>query len=248
MISVEQHDRVAVVKLHRDITNALNLEHVTKLAEAIGKVKGDAKVRGMVLTSANEKIFSLGFDIPWLHGADQEQVGRFFRFFNQTCLTLYTLPKPTLAAINGHAVAGGCILALCCDYRYIAEGRKWMGLNEIKLGVPVPYLPDCILRQLAGVRNARDVMDTGEFYPPERLLQLGMVDEVLPQEAVLSRAIAKVAELGTMPQAFALIKQNRVENIEAQVLARGEEKAKAFLKAWFSEDTRERLKEAIKKF
>jgi enoyl-CoA hydratase/carnithine racemase len=248
MVSVEQNDRIAVLKLDRSITNALNLQHVTELAEAVERVKRNSEVRGMVLTSANEKIFSLGFDIPWLYEAGPEEVGRFFRFFNKTCLTLYTLPKPTLAAINGHAVAGGCILALCCDYRYIAEGRKLMGLNEIKLGVPVPYLPDCILRQLVGVRNARDMMETGEFYPSERLLQLGMVDEVLPPETLLSRAIAKAAELGSMPQAYALIKQNRVETIEAQVLQHGEEKTDAFLRAWSAEDTRERLKEAIKKF
>ncbi len=248
MISVEHRERIAVLKLARSVTNALNQQHVTELAEAIHRVKTDPEVRGMVLTSANEKIFSLGFDIPWLYEADQDQVGRFFRFFNETCLTLYTLPKPTLAAINGHAVAGGCILALCCDYRYMVEGRKWMGLNEIKLGVPVPYLPDCILRELVGVKTARDIMDTGEFYPAEKLVQMGVVDEVIAQQEVLSRAVSKAAELAVMPQAFALIKQNRVENIEAQVLARGEQKTAAFLKAWFAEDTRERLKEAIKKF
>jgi enoyl-CoA hydratase/carnithine racemase len=248
MISVERSDRIAVLRLSRDVPNALNLELVTELAGALEEVKRDPSLCGMVLTSANEKIFSLGFDIPWLCEAGQEQVGRFFRLFNRTCLELYTLPKPTLAAINGHAVAGGCILALCCDYRYVAEGRKLMGLNEIRLGVPVPYLPDCILRQLAGVRNGRDIMDTGEFYPPERLLQMGVVDEVLPPEAVLPGAVAKATELSKSLQAFALIKENRVEEIRARVLQHGEEKDRAFLECWFSEETQERLREAIKKF
>ena len=73
-------------------------------------------------------------------------------------------------------------MALCCDYRFIAEGRKLMGLNEVKLGVPVPYLGDCILRHLVGARHARDIMDTGDFYHPEVLLQMGMVDQALPLE------------------------------------------------------------------
>jgi enoyl-CoA hydratase/carnithine racemase len=248
MISVERQDQVAILKLSRDVTNALNLELVTKVSEALQEVKRDPEVRGIVLTGTNDKIFSLGFDIPWLYEADQEQVGRFFRFFNQTCLDLYTIPKPTIAAITGHAIAGGTILALCCDYRHIAEGRKLMGLNEIKLGVPVPYLPDCIARQLLGVNKAREVLETGDFHPAEDLLRMGMVDRVLPLQGVLPNSIERANQLGSMPQAFALIKQNRVETVEAQVRERGEEKTRAFLECWFSPDTRERLREAINKF
>jgi len=248
MVTVERRDRVAILKLARDVTNALNLEHVTHLAKALDEAKQDSEVRGIVLASANDKIFSLGFDIPWLHEADQEQVGRFYRLFNKTCLDLYTIPKPTVAAITGHAIAGGTILALCCDYRHIAEGRKLMGLNEIKLGVPVPYLPDCIARQLLGTNKAREVLETGDFYPAEDLLRMGMVDRVLPLESVLTKSVEKAAQLGSAPQAFALIKQNRVETIEAQVREHGEEKARAFLECWFSPDAQERLREAIKKF
>jgi len=248
MISVERQDRVAILKLSRDVANALNLELVTKLSEALQEAKRDPEVRGIVLTSANDKIFSLGFDIPWLYEADQEKVGRFFRFFNQTCLDLYTIPKPTIAAITGHAIAGGTILALCCDYRHIAEGRKLMGLNEVKLGVPVPYLPDCIARQLLGVNKAREVLETGDFYVPEDLLRMGMVDRVLPLQSVLPKSVEKANRLGSTPRAFALIKKNRVESIEAWVRERGEEKTQAFLECWFSPDTRERLREAIKKF
>lgn len=77
-------------------------------------------------------------------------------------LALYTLPKPVVAAITGHAIAGGCILALCCDYRFISEGRKLMGLNEVKLGVPVPYLADRVLHALVGTRYAREIIESGE--------------------------------------------------------------------------------------
>ncbi|PKN29690.1 MAG: hypothetical protein CVU64_06940 [Deltaproteobacteria bacterium HGW-Deltaproteobacteria-21] len=248
MVTVERRDRVAILKLARDVTNALNLEHVTHLAKALEEAKQDSEVRGIVLASANDKIFSLGFDIPWLHEADQEQVARFYRLFNKTCLDLYTVPKPTVAAITGHAIAGGTILALCCDYRYIADGRKLMGLNEIKLGLPVPYLPDCIARQLLGTNKAREVLETGDFYPAEDLLRMGMVDQVLPLESVLTKSVEKAAQLGSAPRAFALIKQNRVETIEARVREHGEEKARAFLECWFSPDAQERLREAIKKF
>jgi enoyl-CoA hydratase/carnithine racemase len=249
MIAIDYRNSVAIVKLDRGITNALNLVCVDELARVLQSVRSDPKVRGIVLGSGNEKFFSIGFDIPQLFGLSKKDFRLFYRAFNQTCLDLYTLPKPTVAAVTGHAVAGGCILALCCDYRLIAEGRKLMGLNEIKLGVPVPYLADCVLRSLVGVRSAREVMETGEFYRPEPLVQTGMVDQVLPLEEVLPRAIEKAQLLGSMDQeAYGTIKQNRVEAIEAQVLMRREEKEEIFIECWYSDQARERQREAMEKF
>ena len=124
-----------------------------------------------------------------------------------------------------------------------------MGLNEIKLGVPVPYLIDLILRSLVGGRNSRDIMETGEFYPPEKLVQLGMIDQTLPLEEVQKSSMEKARLLGSFPErAFEAIKRNRVETIEAQFLMHRKEKEDLFLKCWFAEDTRKRLKEAMEKF
>jgi enoyl-CoA hydratase/carnithine racemase len=206
-------------------------------------------VRSLVLGSSNDKFFSIGFDIPQLFDLHREDFRFFYRAFNRMCLDLYTLPKPTVAAITGHAIAGGCILALCCDYRFIAQGRKLMGLNEIKLGVPVPYVADCVLRHLVGVRNGRDMMDTGEFYAPEQLLHVGVVDRVWPLEQVLPQAVEKAGLVGALPQeAFATIKRNRVEVVEAQVLARSEERERFFVERWYSDEARERLREAMEKY
>lgn len=249
MINMNYQDKVMIVNLNRGVINALNLELVKRLSEAFGKAKNDPEVHGLVLCSSNEKFFCIGFDIPGLYELDQEGFRTFYRTFNNMCLELYTLPKPTTAAITGHATAGGCILALCCDYRLIAEGKKLMGLNEIKLGVPVPYLADRILQSIVGVRYARDIIKIGDFYRPEQSLQMGMVDQVLPLEQVRSQAVEKAQLLGSMnQQAYALIKRNRVETIEEQFLARREEKEKSFLQCWYSDQARQKLKEAIEKF
>jgi len=175
MLGVEIQDSVAVAKLSRGVTNAFNLELVDELLKLILDLKFKDQVRALVLTSSNEKFFSIGFDIPQLFELSPEDFQLYYQKFNQMCLALYTFPKPTVAAITGHAIAGGCILALCCDYRVIADERQLMGLNEIKLGVPVPYLADCILRSLVGVRAARLIMESGDFYPPLQLFQMGMV-------------------------------------------------------------------------
>lgn len=249
MVCVEYSDRVAILKLNRSVTNALNLQLVEELGETLREVRYSPDVHSLVLASSNDKFFSIGFDIPQLFELTREDFHSFYQTFNRMCLDLYTLPKPTVAAITGHAIAGGCILALCCDYRLIAAGRKLMGLNEIKLGVPVPYLADRVLWQVVGVRHAREITDMGEFYRPEELLRMGAVDQVLSSEQVLFKSIEKARLLGSLPQeAFAAIKRNRVEMVEAQVLAHLEEKEQFFIERWYSDEARKRLQEAMERF
>ena len=249
LIDITRHDGVVLAKLNHGVTNAISLELVQELAETVEQVRNDSAARALVMASATDKFFSIGFDIPQLFTFNAQEFGSFFRAFNQVCLDLYTLPKPTVAALNGHATAGGCILALCFDYRLIGQGRKLMGLNEIKLGVPVPYIADCCLRALIGVRQARDLMESGEFVGPEAALRLGMVDEALPDENVVERALEKAHKLGSLPAAaYAAIKRNRVEGIEAEVKAKWEEKERFFVENWCSDDVRQRLREAMQKF
>jgi enoyl-CoA hydratase/carnithine racemase len=248
-VQVQRADQIAVVTLAKGITNAIDGALVEHLAAALDAAADDPGVCGLVLTSANSKFFSIGFDIPHLYDLSREEFAAFYRAFNRLCLQLYELPKPTAAAITGHATAGGCILALCCDYRIIAQGRKLIGLNEIKLGVPVPYVADRILRQLVGQRNARDIIDTGAFYSPEEALLIGQVDEVLPVEEVLPAAIEKVRGIGSFTgMAFAEIKRYRTELVLQQVKPRLEETDRAFVGCWYAPAARERLKEAMARF
>jgi Delta3-Delta2-enoyl-CoA isomerase len=249
MLSVENHGKVVFVKLSHGVTNALSPKVVNELEEVLKQAKHDADINGLVLGSSNEKFFSIGFDIPELIDMNKDDFIGFYRMFNQVCWYLLTLPKPTVAAINGHAIAGGCILALCCDYRFIARGHKMMGLNEVKLGLPVPYLPDRLLHALAGVCKARDIMESGEFYPPDAALEMGIVDKIIPIENLVKTAIEHAAKLGSLPKVgYEMIKRNRVEMIEAQVTAREDEKEAYFIESWYSDEARECLKEALKKF
>jgi enoyl-CoA hydratase/carnithine racemase len=249
MISVDYRGSVMLAKFNRGVTNALNPEFFQELGEVLQRAESDATVRGLVLGSSNEKFFSIGLDIPDLYALDREDFRDFFRVFSRVCMDLYTLPKPTVAAITGHALAGGCILALCCDWRFIAEGRKLMGLNEVKLGVPVPYLADRVLHALAGVRYARKMMEGGDFYAPAEAMKMGVVDEVLPVEEVENKALAQAEKLGSLPETgYGMIKRNRVKTIVAEVLARETEMERYFIESWYSEAVRERLREAMEKF
>jgi enoyl-CoA hydratase/carnithine racemase len=249
LVEVEHQEKAVILKLKRGVTNPLNLEFLREISKNLHELKEDKTANSLVLTSGNNKFFSIGFDIPALYELDRNDMKIFYQTYNRLSLDLYTFPKPTIAALTGHAIAGGCILPLCCDYRIISEGHKLMGLNEIKLGVPIPYPGDCILHQIVGSRYAKEIMESGDFYEPEKSLQMGMVDQVLPLEQVLPESISKAKTLGEMPKdAFHMIKRNRVEMVEERIRKHLDEKEEFFLDCWFSDDTRKRLEEAMKKF
>ena len=249
MIERDLRDGVAVVAMDHGVVNPLGPGLVQALRDALKSLRDDPEARALVLSSANVKFFSIGLAIPELFPLSKPEFAAFFQAYNLLCLELFTFPKPTVAAITGHALAGGFILTTCCDYRFIAEGRKLMGMNEVKLGVPVPYAADRILRELVGGRAAREIGEGGEFYPPEASLRLGLVDEVLPLAGVLPRAVEKARALGSAPSpAYAETKRNRVERVEADILARMEEKDRLFVDLWYFPEGRERLKAAMEKF
>ncbi len=249
MIKVENRDGVALLQLDRGVTNPLSTELLTELRRAVKLAGKDENVKALVLTGTSEKFLSIGFDIPALFPLDREAMRTFFRFFNITAMELFRLPKPTIAAVRGHAVAGGCILALLCDRRFIAEGKTLMGLNEVKLGVPVPCLADRITRDLAGARRAREILEEGEFFPPEHTLAMGLVDRVLPADELLDTAVAEAARLGALPpEAFALIKGEYTREVAAHVEARETAMEQDFLDRWFAPAVRVQLEAAMETF
>ena len=248
-IAITHHDGVSVLALQRNVTNALNLTLVRELSLVLDETARDDAVCGIVLTSANDKFLSIGFDIPELYPLKPDEFRVFYQEFNRLCITLFSYPKPVIAAITGHAVAGGCILVLCCDYRYIAEGNKKMGLNEIKLGVPIPYPADCMLRELVGFRTYRDVVDTGDFFLPEQLIAMGLVDRVFSPDTVRVRAREGILALGEHAvRAFPEIKQNRVEPVISNIRSSLRSKEDPFLRCWYAEPTRQKLQQALAKF
>jgi enoyl-CoA hydratase/carnithine racemase len=249
LTKIEFDEGVSIIKMTSGVTNPISLKLIEEISKTLEELLENPETLGVVLTGSNEKFFSIGFDLPNLYKQGKEEMRTFYRSYNRLCLDIYTYPKPTVAALTGHAIAGGCILALCCDYRVIASGKKLMGLNEVKLGVPIPYPGDIILKQIIGTRFAQMVMEVGEFYEPEALMQMGMVNDVVRQKEVLKKALEHARLLGGYPpMAYRMIKKNRVEKIKEQILEDLDDKEQYFLKCWFSDGTRKLLKEATKKF
>lgn len=246
-VSVEVADGKAVVRLANGQKNPLDEELVRQMLDTIEALGDDPSVEGLVLASASERFFSLGLDLPSLIDLDRDAMAEFLLALDDLVLAIYSLPKPTVAAVTGHAVAGGCCLALGCDHRVIAEGRTLMGLNEVKLGLTVPYPVDTIARNELGTRTARRLVETGDFLGPDDLAELGIVDTVVPREEVLEAAISLVADRAA-GQSYASVKANRTEAVLEACRSNAADGRETFLDLWFSPPTQANLREALEKF
>ena len=244
-VVIENQGGIGVLRLNNGVTNAISPDLVKDLEEALPAVARE--FRGLVL-AGGEKFFCMGFDLPALITMTREALSDFFYGFNRAVLNLYTLSMPTCCAIAGHAVAGGNILALGCDYRFAAKEKK-LGLNEIKLGLPVPYLADMLLRQIAGDRAATDMIYCGDFVSASDAARFGLADALFLSETVEAEAIQKVSGIASHSQAaFSEIKKNRVEAIRGLYEQHHKSKNEAFLDCWFSDPVQGLLEAAARKF
>jgi len=240
---------IVVAALANGSTNAIDPEIVRRLSLLLAQAAEDPEVEGLVLAGAGGKFFSIGFDIPKLYPLSREEFEPFFAAFNRLCLDLYAFPKPTVAAIAGHAVAGGCILSICCDRRIVADGRTLMGLNTVKLGVPVPLVVQSILGRLLGARRAADLVAAGDFHAGEELLRLGLADEARPAGSVIEAAVDTARSLGAASlAAYAEAKRARAAEVLEEVEPALEERNRAFVDAWYAPPARQLLREAMGRF
>ena len=245
-VNLEAHDGIAVLRLNNGVTNAISPELVDDLLKTIKQIKNEFK--GMVL-AGGDKFFCIGLDLPTLLQLDRPEMTEFYVRFNQAVLDLYALPMPTACAVDGHATAGGAIIALSSDFRFISSGRKFIGFNEVKIGVPVPYLADLILRQITGDRYATELMFTGEFVEPQQAQKIGLIDDVFQPEDLEEKTVAKIKELAALPPyGITVIKNNRVEAARARYEEMRSTDADWFLNCWFKPAVQELLNEAAKKF
>lgn len=245
-VIIEDHGDVALLRLDNGATNAIGPDMLDDLFEALEEMNNG--YRGLVL-AGGPKFFSMGFDLPKLLTLDRAGMSAFFFRFNTVVLKLYTLPIPTICASAGHVIAGGTILALTCDFRYAAAEEKKIGLNEIKLGLPVPYLADLMLRQIIGDRAATPLLYDGTFITTGDAHRMGLIDAMFPADTSDSQALSKALELAQyLSPAFAEIKANRVEMVRERYEREGKAKNEAFLACWFTPEVQVLLKRAAGKF
>jgi enoyl-CoA hydratase/carnithine racemase len=245
-ITLDAHENIALLRFTNGVTNAISCELVDELSASLPTIVKDA--RGLVL-AGGDKFFSIGLDLPQLLQLPRREMDSFWQRFDQVLLELYTLPIPAAAAINGHAVAGGTILALTADCRFIGDSRNLMGLNEVNIGVPVPYLADLMLRQLIDARAADEMVFGGELIAPEKAKAIGLVSDVVPEESLETRTVETVKTMALKPQhAMRQIMENRTEAVRQRFEHHRDVKRSAMMQCWFQPEVQQMLAEAAKKF
>lgn len=241
LVRILRQDGIATVALARGKVNALNETMVDDIKETLNDMKHDKSIKVIILTGQG-KFFSFGFDVPELLNYSKEAFTRYLNKFSDLCTSLFLFTKPVVAALNGHTIAGGCVIAMACDYRIMVSGKAKISLNEITFGSSVFASSVEMLKNAVGSKNAEYVLKTGAMFSAEEALRLGLIDAVtdeknLPDEA---RAIARDFAQKD-PVAFRsiknLLRQPRVNSLKEKEA----DSIREFVDIWYSESTRKNL-------
>ncbi|XP_011888367.1 PREDICTED: enoyl-CoA delta isomerase 1, mitochondrial isoform X1 [Cercocebus atys] len=191
---------VAVMKLKNPPVNTLSLEFLTELVICLEKLENDKSFRGVVLTSDCPGVFSAGLDLKEMCGKSPAHYAEYWKAVQELWLRFYQSNLVLVSAINGACPAGGCLMTLTCDYRVLADNPRYcIGLNETQLGIVAPFWFKDTLVNVIGHRAAERALQLGLLFPPAEALQVGIVDQVVPEEQVQSTALSAIAQWMTIP-------------------------------------------------
>jgi Delta3-Delta2-enoyl-CoA isomerase len=242
-INVSVNDGIARVVLSRGKVNAFNEPMVEEMASVFKELAESPAAKAVLLTGAG-KFFSFGFDIPELLPYSQEDFTRHLIKFTSLYTELFLYPKPVIAALNGHTIAGGCMIATACDYRIMISGKAKIGLNEINFGSSVFAGNVDILKFITGPRNAEAILLSGNLFSAEEALKLGLIDQI-SSEANLETDAGKVIQAYAEKddEAFKSIKWLLRKSVAEEMVKKERDHIEKFIRIWYSEKTRKKLQE-----
>jgi enoyl-CoA hydratase len=245
MIERSEHEGVLTLRLAHGKVSALDVELLDALTHALEGAPED--VRALILTGTGS-IFSAGVDLFRITGGGADYVRQFLPQLSRFLHTLFTFPRPVVAAINGHAIAGGCVIALACDARLMADGDGKIGLPELLVGVPFPTAALEVVRFAVPRQKLQALIYTGRTLSAREALEAGLVDQVVSADALAARAQEIARQLALIPPpAYGLTKQSlRAEALE-RIERAGEHTDRAALDMWSATETHARIREYLRK-
>jgi len=239
------NDRLATITLDRGRSNPINHQMVKDLTVCIKELEADDNVGGVILTGKTG-FFSSGIDLIEAYNYDEEQVKQFWTDFLALPVALASFKKPLVAAINGHSPAGGCVMAICCDYRVMVEGPFIIGLNEIPVGIIVP---DGIFNLYAfwlGTGKAYQYIMEGKLLNVAEALNAGLIDETCTADNLLASAEKKVRTyMQFSPVTWGVSKLNMRKGLIGKLKEGQDGLLAIMLKQWWAPATRKGLQKMI---
>jgi enoyl-CoA hydratase/carnithine racemase len=237
-------DGVAFLTLAQGKANAMS-EDLLDTLEAIFAQLDRSAARAAVITGY-DRFFSAGLALPSLIDLDRAAMRRFISRFSDVMLRIFSQPRPLVAAINGHAIAGGCVLALECDYRIMAEGDFKIGLNEVQLGIGLPTVVTEALRLAVPASSLLPIAVEGQLVSPRRALELRLVDELVAPDKLAERARERATQLAAAPSSGVSQVKAALRAPARELMERlGPDEIERWLDTWFSDEARLRLRDAV---
>jgi enoyl-CoA hydratase/carnithine racemase len=245
-VRLERRGSLAALRLDKARGNAIDAGLVEDLIAACREVAADPSVRGTLLASAHPKLFSGGLDLVDLAAYDRPAMERFMGRFAEMVYALYTLPMPVVAAVSGHAIAGGCILALTADYRVLRRGDVQIGLNEVRVGVPLPGAVLVLLRSCVPAAALPEIALLGRNFADDEAVSHGLVHALADPAGFEDFCVARLEEFAEKDAAAVrAMKAALRAPIVREMQERERELMSVWLDRWFSETTRARMREIV---
>jgi enoyl-CoA hydratase len=240
VILVERQEGVAVVTLDRpEALNALDQALLGQLRERLEELAKDGAARVVVLTGAGERAFAAGADIKEMAGMDVEQARAWGQLGHDVASLLETMAKPTIAAVNGFALGGGCELALACDIRYASTTAK-LGQPEVNVGIIPGWGGTQRLARVVGLGLAKDLILSGRTVDAEEALRMGLVSAVFPPAELMPRTLELARALAAKsPLVLAAAKRMLNRSLQGALDTGLSEEVAAFAELFASEDQKE---------
>jgi len=245
-VRIEKQGPLAVLRLDKARGNAIDETLVDELMAAGTTLEADPAVRGVLLASAHPKLFCPGLDLVGLLEYDRPSMQRFMGKFAALVWGFYGLRKPVVAAVSGHAIAGGCILALTADHRVLARGGVQIGLNEVRIGVPLPWSVAVLLRATVPPGALARVALLGRNFADDEALQAGLADELADATGFEDFCLKRLEEFAEKdPTGVGTTKAWLRADALREMQKEEGRLSRDWLDAWFSDATRARISEIV---
>lgn len=244
-LKIKTEERINHILLDREKSNAMDVKMVEELTEIIKQSENDEAIEGIVL-HGKEGFFSAGLDLIELYNYNEDQALDFWYKFLELVETLAAFCKPSVAAISGHSPAGGCVLALCCDYRIMAKGDYIIGLNEIPVGIIIPNgIFDLYSFWIGKAQAYRNLLE-GKLLSPEEALDIGLIDEIVEANKIQTAAFQKIRQYTQYEKnAWRASKINLRQDLLMKLNEKKDQNIEQILKQWWKPSTRSIIKSII---
>ena len=217
LVTTSASDGICTVTINRpEKLNAMNTDVARQLIDAFSDAAGRGDVKAIILTGEGDKAFSAGADIEYMSGITADESVEYARLGQLVTETIEQVDQPTIAAVNGYALGGGCEVAMSCDIR-LASDRAKMGQPEVTIGIPPGWGGTQRLMRIVGIAKAKELVYTGAVIGAEEALQIGLVNRVFPASSLAEEAekmARKIASNSAMGVRMSKIAMNRGRNAD----------------------------------